>query len=90
MRVGVLMGGELLEAAVLECTAPNGVQVFLLQRDEFFDRAGLYGEEGRDYEDNARRFIFFSRAVVELARRILPPPRFSTSTTGKRRSSRRW
>src|SRR5204863_7980347 len=41
--------------------------------DESYDRSGLYGAEGRDYGDNAERFIFFSKAVVELARRISPP-----------------
>lgn len=74
VKIPVAVGGQQLEAEVLECTDRHGVQVFLIRRDEYFDRAGLYGEEGRDYEDNAERFIFFSRAVLELSRRILPPP----------------
>lgn len=63
-----------LTAEILQCTGPNGVQVFLIRRDEYFDRAALYGHEGRAYDDNAERFIFFSKVVVELARRISPPP----------------
>ncbi len=74
VKIPVSVGQKQLEAEVLECVAPNGVQVFLIRRDEYFDRGTLYGEEGRAYDDNAERFIFFSRAVVELARRILPPP----------------
>ena len=35
---------------------------------------GSTAPTGKAYEDNAERFIFFSRAVMELARRILPPP----------------
>jgi len=74
VKIPVAVGNKQLEAEVLECVAPNGVQVFLIRRDEYFDRATLYGEDGKAYDDNAERFIFFSRAIVELARRILPPP----------------
>ncbi len=74
VRIPVQVGGKRLEAEILECSAPNGVQVFLVKQDEYFDRPGIYGTEGRGYEDNAERFIFFSRAVMELSRRILPPP----------------
>ena len=61
-------------AEILEATAPNGVQLFLIRNDEFFDRPALYGPAGRAYDDNAERFIFFSKAVVELVRRINPRP----------------
>ncbi len=74
VHIPVQVGTKLLPAEILECTAPNGVQVFLIRRDEYFNRSGYYGVEGHDYEDNAERFIYFSRAVVELARRAMPPP----------------
>jgi starch synthase len=32
---------------------------------EFFDREGLYGVKGEDFTDNASRFVFFSRAVLQ-------------------------
>ena len=35
---------------------------------ELFDREGLYGAAGRDYDDNAWRFAVFSRAALEYAR----------------------
>jgi len=74
VEISVSVGFKRLPAEILECTAPNGVQIFLVRQDEFFDRTGLYGVEGHDYTDNAERFIYFSRAVVELARRAMPPP----------------
>ena len=74
VEISVSVGYKRLQAEILECTAPNGVQVFLVRQDEYFDRTGLYGVEGVDYTDNAERFIYFSRAVVELARRAMPPP----------------
>ena len=74
VEITVQVGSKRLPAEILECRAPNGVQAFLIRRDEYFDRKGLYGVDGRAYEDNAERFIYFSKAVLELARRILPPP----------------
>ncbi|MEW5723663.1 MAG: glycogen/starch synthase, partial [Thermodesulfobacteriota bacterium] len=35
--------------------------------DDLYNRNGLYGNEYGDYEDNAERFIFFCRAVMEIA-----------------------
>lgn len=74
VKLTVQVGAKRLDAQILECQAPNGVQTFLVRRDEYFDRSGMYGPEGRSYEDNAERFIFFSKAVVQLARRIAPAP----------------
>ncbi len=74
VEFAVSVGMKRVNAEILECTAPNGVQVFLVRNDQYFDRIALYGEHGSAYEDNAERFIFFSRAVVELARRAVPPP----------------
>lgn len=74
VEVAVAIGHRRLAAAIYECQAPNGIQVFLVGRDEYFDRSGLYGSDGRNYDDNCERFIFFSRAVMELARHMDPPP----------------
>lgn len=62
----VPMGGNLLSADILEFNTAAGVRVLFVRRDEFFDRSELYHTGVRDYEDNAERFIFFSKAVVEL------------------------
>lgn len=73
VKMTIQVGGKRLEAEIMECTYA-GVQVFFVRRDEYFDRSGFYGADGRDYGDNAERFIFFSKAVVELARRMKPAP----------------
>jgi starch synthase len=44
------------------------LQVYLVCREEFFDRRAPYGNGERDYEDNAERFVFFCKAVVEMLR----------------------
>lgn len=74
VRITIQVGDKRPDAEILECIAPNGVQVFFVRRDEYFDRSGLYGADGRAYEDNAERFVYFSKAVVELARRMKPAP----------------
>lgn len=60
-------------ARILRSRMPGSdATVLLVANDEFFDRETLYGG-ARDYPDNAERFIFFSRAAVELACRQAAP-----------------
>src|SRR6185295_9653600 len=74
VTVDVRVGKENFVAEFLEGRTAGGVQVFYVRCDEFFDREGIYGEHGVVYEDNAARFIFFSKAALELARRLTPSP----------------
>ncbi|MDR2460558.1 MAG: glycogen synthase [Deltaproteobacteria bacterium] len=41
-------------------------KMILLSSDDLFDRPGIYGNEFGDYDDNAERFIFFSKAVFSV------------------------
>ena len=60
-------------ARILRCLLPDtAATVLLVANDDFFDRPTLYGGSD-DYPDNAERFIFFSRAAVELACRQAAP-----------------
>ncbi|MFU8807015.1 MAG: glycogen synthase, partial [Bradymonadaceae bacterium] len=61
------------EAVVWEARTDSGVRVFFLENEEYFGRDGLYGYDDRDFEDNAERFAFFSRAVVEHALQFSTP-----------------
>src|SRR5689334_22283508 len=72
IAVDVRVGDKTYVAEYLEGRSALGIQLFFVRCDEFFDRPGIYGEKGKDYEDNAERFIFFSKAVIELARRLTP------------------
>ena len=49
--------------------APN-LNVYFVDEAGYFDRGGIYNSEGVDFEDNGERYIFFSKCVVELARRL--------------------
>jgi len=43
---------------------------YFIRCDEFFDRPELYGTPEGDYADNASRFIFFSRGVLEACKAL--------------------
>jgi starch synthase len=49
------------------------VSIHLIDHGHLFDRDGLYGNEFGGYEDNAERFVFLSRAALELARKLDGP-----------------
>lgn len=42
------------------------IRVDFIEQNAFYDRAGLYGENGKDYPDNLERFSFFCRKVLDL------------------------
>lgn len=50
----------------------DGVRVFFVEHDDFFDRPGLYGDNGADYRDNVLRFACLSRAALEAIPVIAP------------------
>ena len=66
LTLSVPLGSRAVTGDVLEWTQADGVRVLFIRRDEFFDRSELYTTSVHDYEDNAERFLFFSKAVVEL------------------------
>lgn len=73
-HVRVDFPGTSIEADVYETQVPGSeVRVLLIDAPPFFDRPGLYVENGHDYADNAERFLFFSRAAVEVARMLFVP-----------------
>lgn len=45
----------------------RGVRYLFLECDDYYDREALYGTADADYEDNAERFVFLTRAAIELA-----------------------
>jgi starch synthase len=49
-----------------------GPRVFFIEHPDFFDRAGIYGDNGADYPDNALRFAFFCVAALTALPEIAP------------------
>ncbi|WP_165064618.1 glycogen synthase GlgA [Paludisphaera rhizosphaerae] len=62
----VPVGSTTLLGHVHESRLPDSdVPVYLIDHPHYFDREGLYGHPGHDFEDNCERFVFFQRAVLE-------------------------
>ncbi|MBP7142567.1 MAG: glycogen synthase GlgA [Opitutaceae bacterium] len=68
LRLKIEMGDRFASCDILEFSPRKNLSVFLVSREEFFDRAGIYGNGERDYEDNDNRYILFTKAVVETLR----------------------
>jgi starch synthase len=68
LRLKLEMGDQYLSGDVLAFSTRKNLTVYLICREEFFDRSSPYGNGERDYEDNSDRFTFFCKAVVETMR----------------------
>lgn len=55
---------------VFQCRLGKNATAYFVDRDVYFDRAELYQTRHGDYADNALRFTYFSRAVLELCRTL--------------------
>lgn len=51
-------------------TQHNGVTYYFIKNDKFFDRDYLYGTSEKDYEDNDKRFSFFSKSILSLLENV--------------------
>ena len=69
-EIEVSLGDEKLRADVYLGHLNQDIPVYFIGREEFFDRESLYSTPKGDYFDNAERFIFFSKAVLNLCQRI--------------------
>ena len=55
-----------LKAEIYSARITPELNFYFIGQDNLYDRDALYGTPFGDYQDNAERFIFFSRAVPEL------------------------
>jgi starch synthase len=71
--VAMRFGAGVERFSVLRATDSHGVPMYLIDHPGFFARPGIYGENGVDYPDNLRRFIFFGRAAAIASAEIVAP-----------------
>lgn len=64
--VSVPVSKHTVDAAVLASHLDGDIPVYLIQADQYFARDGLYGTPEGDFLDNAERFAFFGRAILEV------------------------
>ncbi|MGD9076758.1 MAG: glycogen synthase GlgA [Desulfobacteraceae bacterium] len=64
------LGIERLTADVLETKTADDIPVYLIERDDMYDRPNLYGSARGDHYDNLERFAFFAHASLRIAEAI--------------------
>jgi starch synthase len=67
-KIDLPLGARRLLAEVWTLKLNPRLTIYFIRQPEYYDRAGLYQEKGREYGDNAERFVFLSKCVVQLAR----------------------
>ncbi|ATC65400.1 glycogen synthase GlgA [Nibricoccus aquaticus] len=68
MPLKIEMGDTFMSGDVRMFSPRTNLKIYLICREEFFDRKSPYGNGERDYEDNHHRYIFFCKAVAETLR----------------------
>ena len=66
-RISCPISQRIVDAEIVE-TRYNGIPVYLVDKDEYYYRDNLYSTQDGDYIDNAERFIFFSKAILEATK----------------------
>ncbi|MCG6201867.1 glycogen synthase GlgA [Psychromonas antarctica] len=52
-------------ASIRQHKISENLSFYFIESDRFFDRPKLYDWDGNEYSDNAERFIFLSRAIMQ-------------------------
>ncbi len=76
-EVNVTLGGETKVADGKTAFLPDSkVHVYFLHIPDYFDRKDLYvdSKTGKDFEDNAERFAYFSKSVLETLKLLYWQP----------------
>src|SRR5207245_2709373 len=68
----VTLGDRTETAWLYRVQDSSGPQVFFIEHPDFFDRAGIYGDDAGDYPDNALRFAFFCAAALTVLPQVAP------------------
>ncbi len=68
LRLKIELGDQFVSGEVRAFSPRKNLTIYLICREEYFDRRAPYGNGERDFEDNAERFIFFCKGVTETLR----------------------
>lgn len=64
-QIKVPLGDKVVAADIWQSDWFSPVKVYFIGNENFFNRQHLYDERGVDYPDNAERFFFFCKAILE-------------------------
>jgi starch synthase len=64
LKITCQISQSVVEGEIVE-SGYDGVKVYLVEKDEYYYRDYLYSTPDGDYLDNAERFIFFAKSILE-------------------------
>ena len=70
LKLELPLGSSIVRGEVWTREVSPGLTIYFIDQPGFYQRAGIYGQHGVDYGDNAERFIFFSKAIAHLGRQL--------------------
>jgi len=73
IELKVPLGERVVTGTVLRYDDKAGVRFYFIRNKEYYDRVQLYGTPEGDYKDNAERFVFFGKAILELINALKTP-----------------
>jgi starch synthase len=68
-KISCQVSQSIVDAEIVE-SEYDGVTAYLVEKDEYYYRDYLYSTPDGDYLDNAERFIFFSKSILEAMKVI--------------------
>ncbi|HEX2966289.1 MAG TPA: glycogen synthase GlgA [Syntrophorhabdaceae bacterium] len=63
-KISCQISQSFVDAEIVE-SEYDGIQSYLIEKDEYYYRDYLYSTPDGDYLDNAERFIFFAKSILE-------------------------
>jgi starch synthase len=66
----IKMGTDERFSAIIESSQIPGVKTYFIDYERYFARDGLYGDYNNAFQDNAERFDFFAKAVIQGLKEI--------------------
>lgn len=70
LRVNVPVGKAVKKGSLYEAKLHKKIPTYFVANNEYFQRKHLYGENDKEYADNAERFIFFCRSILEACKAL--------------------
>jgi starch synthase len=70
LTADVPLGGSTETCRIFEVSKKGRGRIYFISNERYFGRDELYGTSDGDYPDNAARFTFFSRAVMEVCGKL--------------------
>ncbi len=71
IEIDIAMGNAIrtckIFTGIMSAPTPN---IFFIGNEDFFFRDELYGTTAGDYPDNDQRFVFFSKSVLEICKKL--------------------